>query len=40
MRGAVEGIGFRPFIYRLATQLRLHGWVLNLSQGVLLRLRV
>ncbi len=34
VRGAVQGVGFRPFIYRLATQLRLHGWVLNSSQGV------
>jgi hydrogenase maturation protein HypF len=32
--GAVQGVGFRPFIYRLATQLRLNGWVLNSSQGV------
>ncbi len=34
IRGAVQGVGFRPFIYRLATKLRLSGWVQNSSQGV------
>lgn len=34
IRGAVQGVGFRPFIYRLATQMRLCGWVNNSSQGV------
>ncbi len=34
IRGAVQGVGFRPFIYRLATDLHLTGWVLNSPQGV------
>ncbi|NQS97086.1 MAG: carbamoyltransferase HypF [candidate division Zixibacteria bacterium] len=34
IRGAVQGIGFRPFIYRLANELRLAGWVRNSSGGV------
>jgi hydrogenase maturation protein HypF len=36
VRGAVQGVGFRPFVYRLATEFSLKGWVLNSSQGVFL----
>src|SRR6266496_2615883 len=34
IRGAVQGVGFRPFAYRLATELQLHGWVVYSAQGV------
>ena len=36
VRGAVQGVGFRPFIYRLATGAGLNGWVNNSAQGVLI----
>lgn len=34
IRGAVQGVGFRPFIFRLANELQLKGYVLNSSKGV------
>lgn len=34
IRGAVQGVGFRPFIYKLANELDLKGYVLNNSTGV------
>lgn len=34
IHGAVQGVGFRPFIARLAEELRLSGWVLNGPHGV------
>jgi hydrogenase maturation protein HypF len=32
--GVVQGVGFRPFVYGLAKQLNLRGWVRNTSGGV------
>ena len=29
LSGQVQGVGFRPFVYRLARQYRLTGWVRN-----------
>jgi hydrogenase maturation protein HypF len=34
IRGVVQGVGFRPFVYRLAQANMLTGWVLNGNQGV------
>ena len=34
VRGIVQGVGFRPFVYRLAVQLNLKGWIANTAQGV------
>ncbi len=34
VRGIVQGVGFRPFVYRLARDLALDGWVRNDAAGV------
>ena len=34
VRGVVQGVGFRPFVYRLACANTLNGWVLNADEGV------
>lgn len=32
--GIVQGVGFRPFVYRVAHEFGVHGWVLNDTHGV------
>ncbi len=34
VRGVVQGVGFRPFVYQLATKYNLKGWVRNTSEDV------
>jgi len=38
IRGTVQGIGFRPFVFRLAQDLSLGGWIANTPQGTMLEL--
>ncbi|MDZ7741092.1 MAG: carbamoyltransferase HypF [Bacteroidota bacterium] len=37
IKGLVQGVGFRPFIYRLAMRFKLKGWVENRTDGVLVK---
>jgi hydrogenase maturation protein HypF len=34
--GAVQGVGFRPFVYRLASSLDLSGYVQNSTDGLVI----
>ena len=36
--GIVQGVGFRPFVFRLARELSLTGWIANASEGVVVEL--
>ena len=36
VRGIVQGVGFRPFIFQMATACNLKGWVCNTSENVLI----
>ena len=34
VQGIVQGVGFRPFVYRMAKKYLINGWVLNAADGV------
>ncbi len=38
IKGLVQGVGFRPFIYRLAKEFGYKGWVENRNDGVMIRI--
>ncbi|MFC2100605.1 carbamoyltransferase HypF [Bacteroidota bacterium] len=38
IKGLVQGVGFRPFIYRLANENGLYGWVENRNDGVIVQI--
>ena len=37
VKGIVQGVGFRPFVYRLAKKYLINGWVMNAVDGVHIR---
>lgn len=38
IQGTVQGVGFRPFVYRLAHDLGVGGWIVNSAQGVVIEI--
>ncbi len=39
IRGQVQGVGFRPCVYRIAEHLELTGWIQNNASGVLIEVQ-
>ena len=36
IKGIVQGVGFRPYVYKRALQYQLKGWVMNTGRGVII----
>jgi hydrogenase maturation protein HypF len=36
--GLVQGVGFRPFVFRIASRLGLTGWVKNTNENVIINI--
>jgi hydrogenase maturation protein HypF len=39
IKGLVQGVGFRPFINRIASRSGIQGWVINRNDGVLIKIQ-
>ncbi|MHA1167599.1 MAG: carbamoyltransferase HypF [Candidatus Hodarchaeales archaeon] len=39
LKGRIQGIGFRPFVYRIAVEAGCNGWVQNIGNGVRIKLQ-
>jgi len=39
VKGIVQGVGFRPFVFNLAHQLGLSGWISNTNEGVVIEIQ-
>ncbi len=37
IEGLVQGVGFRPFVYRLANELNITGWIVNRNDAVVIK---
>ncbi len=37
IKGLVQGVGFRPFVYRLANELNIAGWIINRNDAVVVK---
>jgi hydrogenase maturation protein HypF len=38
IKGLVQGVGFRPFVCRLAAEMKVNGWVSNTNEGVIIEI--
>ncbi len=38
IKGLVQGVGFRPFVCKLAEELKINGWVSNSNNGVIIEI--